>query len=667
MSFPIFNTAPGKARRALSSWAALPQAVIAIFLVLLLTGCSNNPNPAPLHSTRPDGSPWVVTYRALGEDPRSLDPQFSYDTLSNVVISQVYESLLQYNLFKTDPYELEPGLAESMPRRIQNPDGTEAYEVRLKRGIRFHDSPAFPGGKGRELTSADFVYTFQRIADPKVECPVLSTLQEFIVGLAPAYKEAVKTEKFDYSKPTGAITVIDSHTFRINLIKPYPQLLYWLAMPFTAPVAHEAVKYYDGKEGREQFKFSPVGTGPFRMAEWDRGRLIRLERNPHYITTRFPEGGWPAEEDARFRPLAGAALPFIDEVQMAIIREAVPRWLMFRQGYLDRSGVSKDNFNSVVTSGMTLSKQFEERGVQLYRDVEPTTAYLSFNMDDPVVGKNQKLRQALSMAYDAQRANEIFSNGVDLKAEQLLPPGVVGYDPNFKNPFRVFNLDKAKELLAEAGYPGGIDPKTGKPLQLTLDVVGGSSAGRQRAEFDQKQIEQLGIQCKIEENTWARFQDRQNRGLFQMNTGSGWHADFPDAENFFFLFYSKNIPPEGNNSSRFSNPEFDRLFEKMSTMENGPERLAIIRKMDHILVEQCPIIFDSHQVVFSLSQPWLPRVSDNSMLSGGGMKYVQLDPVLREKKQEEWNQSPMWPTWTLLGIVLGTIGYVTAWAKKHNA
>ena len=629
-----------------------------LLLLAALPACNNNPHPRPLHTTRADGQPWVVSYRAIGDDPRSLDPQFSYDTLGHAVIAQIYESLLQYNPFQTNPYALEPCLAEGMPRRIQNPDGSECYEVRIKPGIFFHDDPCFPGGRGRELTAADFVYTFQRIADPAVECPVLSTLQEFIAGLEPAYAEARKAGKFDYARPTGAITVVDDHTFRLNLLKPYPQILYWLAMPFTAPVPREAVEYYTGRDGREPFRFHPVGTGPYRMAEWARSRLIRLARHDRYAATRFPEGGWPQADEARLRPLAGKPLPLVDEVQFAVIREAIPAWLLFRQGYLDRSGVGKDVFNSVITAGQTLSEAFRARGVQLFRDVEPGTFYSQFNMDDPLLGKNLRLRQALSTVYNQDRANELFGNGVDVKAEQLLPPGVVGYEPGFANPFRTQNAQRAKALLAEAGYPGGIDPKTGQPLVITLDVMAGNAETRQRAEFDQMQME---------ENTWSRFQEKQLRGNFQMNTGSGWNADYPDPENFFFLFYSKNVPPQGSNYTRFSNPEFDRLFEQMATMDNGPQRLELIRKMNAILVEQCPVVYTFHPVTFTLNQPWMPRLFDNAMLAtGGGLKYSVLDPALREQKIREWNHAPAWPLWTLGAAAAALLGYVVAKARRSN-
>jgi len=638
---------------------------IPLAAVALLAGCGNNPHPRPLHTQRPDGSPWLVSYGAIGEDPRTLDPQVSYDTLGHAILAQVYDPLLQYSLFKTNPYEVEPCLAESMPKRMRNADGTEGYEIRLKHGIYFHDDKCFPAGQGREVTAADFVYTFQRIADPKVECPVLSTLQEFIAGLGPAYQEARKAGKFDYSKPTGAITVIDPYTFRLNLLKAYPQIQYWLAMDFTAPVPREAVEFYDGKNGRDQFKFHPVGTGPYRVNEWLRGRLIRLERNPRYLATRFPRGGWPAQDDARFRPVAGAPLPFIDEVQFAVIRESIPGWLLFRQGYLDRTGVNKDVFNSVLTSSLTLSKKYEKRGVRLFRDTEPATFYMVFNMEDPVVGKNRKLRQAISTAYNETRANDIFSNGVNVKAEQLLPPGVVGHQAGFKNPYRTENVLQAKQLMAEAGYPDGIDPKTGQPLELTLDVIADNAEGRQAAEFEKSQIEQLGLRCKLEENNWAHFQDKQDRGLFQINGGSGWNADYPDPENFFFLFYSKNIPPEGSNHSRYSNPEFDKLFVQMATMDNGPARLAIIRRLNEILTEDCPVVLLVHTVVFSLNQPWMPRIAANAMVTGG-LKYAWLDPVLRVEKQRQWNKAPLWPTLSLGGLLALGVGYVIYRARGRN-
>lgn len=638
--------------------------------VLLLAACGNDPHPRPIRDVRADGAPWRVMYSSLSDDPRTLDPQVSYDTLSNAIVANVYESLLEYHLFKTDPYELSPCLAEAMPGRTRHADGSESYLFRLKRGIYFHDDPCFPGGKGREVTAADYVYTFHRIADPKVECPVLSALGEYLPGLTQAYEEARKTGSFDYSRPLACIEAVDPYTVRINLSRPYPQILYWFAMPFTAPVPREAVEHYDGKwhegEGvRDQFKFHPVGTGAFRLAEWNRNRLLRLVRNERYGATQFPGEGWAPGDEARFRPLAGQALPMLDEVQFAFIRESIPRWLLFRQGYMDRSGISKDVFNTVLTAGQELTEKYRERGVKLYKDVEPASYYGVFNMEDPVVGKNKKLRQAISTAYDQERSNEIFRNGIDLRARQILPPGVAGHQPDFPNPYIGHDLPRARQLLREAGYPDGRDAATGQQLELTLDLVGDSAEARQHAEFEKGQFEQLGIRIRLEQNTWARLLEKMERGQFQIYGSSGWAADYPDPENFFALFYSKNFSPQGANHSRYSNPEFDRLFETMRTMDPSPERLAIIAQMNAMLVEDCPFILMSHPVVFSLSQPWTPRIMANSMVSNG-LKYTQIDPVLRAARREEWNKVTVWPLWLAIGMAAVGGGSAIAWARRRN-
>ena len=397
---PTTHTSPQPApSRAAAHWPPrLFPILAALALLLATTACSNNPHPAPLRQTRADGTPWQVSHGAMPDTPRNLDPQVNYEAMGGIVISQVCESLLQYSLFKTAPFELEPALASALPTHTVNPDGTETYRFTLKRGILFHDDPCFPGGKGRELKAADFVYTFQRIADPKVECPAFSILQQYVAGLSEAYEEAKTKGSFDYSKPTGALTVIDDYTFDLNLKRAYPQILFWMAENFTSPTPREAVEYYDGKNGRDQFRFHPVGTGPFKIAELVPNRIIRLVRNENYTTTQFPTSGWQPEDDSRFAQLAGAKLPFIDEAQIAIIRESIPSWLLFRQGYLDRSSVRKDNFGSVMGEGLTLSERYKHRGVQLIKDVEPVTFWSQFNMDDPLVGKNKKLRQAISTA-----------------------------------------------------------------------------------------------------------------------------------------------------------------------------------------------------------------------------------------------------------------------------
>jgi ABC-type transport system substrate-binding protein len=615
-------------------------------------GCSNYPHPPPLHPTRQDGEPWRVLYRALPDDPRSIDPQHAYDTISDRVVRAVYETPLQYAPFDTDPFRLEPCLLESMPERTPLPDGAEAYTFRIKRGLRFHDDPCF-GGRGRAVTSRDFRYAFQRIADPRVECPVSTFFMTYVKGLREAHESAKRTGRFDYDADIAGLETPDDHTLRIILTKPCVQMAYWFAMPVTAPVPREAVEYYDGKvhdgKARDLFRFHPVGTGPFQLVERAKGRLLRFKRFEGYLATRFPEGGWAPEQESQLRKQAGSPLPLCDEVQFVIIREYVSQWRLFSQGYLETSGVAKDAFKAAIAGPGRLTEKYRSRGVTLHRDSDQAVYYFVFNMEDRVVGKNRKLRQALSRVIDVERMNQIFFNGLYLDAQQLLPPGVFGHDPSYRHPYKGGDVEAARQLLAEAGFPEGRDPASGRPLELALDVTADDPTSRQMALFYKQQIEQLGIRLNIVENLFATQLDKMDRGNFQIVQG-GWNADYPDPENFFMLLYGANLAPAGPNYFRFRHAEFDRLFEEMKVMENTPERLARVRRMNDILAEEVPLVLLSSPVVYALTQPWAPRVTGNTML-GGGLKYANVDVALRESRRREWNRPEPWAVPALLGVL----------------
>ncbi|HEX8294730.1 MAG TPA: ABC transporter substrate-binding protein [Chthoniobacteraceae bacterium] len=636
---------------------------------LFLAGCGNDPNPAPFREKRADGSPWLVRYAGLSDDPRSFDPQFMYDQMSRRVLEAVYDTLLEYHPMKTDPYEVRPGLLAELPRKEMSPEGKVSYLCRLKPEARFHDDVCFPGGKGRPVTAQDVHYGFLRLCDPKVESPFLSNFTDYLPGLQQAHDAAEKSGKFDYEQKLPAIEVVDAQTFRLHLTKPYPQILYWLAMHCTAPVAREAVEYYDGKKHgdivRPDFhKYGAVGTGPFRIREYVPRQRVRLERVEGYATTKFPSDGFPPEKAEWLQTLAGKALPLVDEVHFSIIRENIPIFILTRQGYLDGMGINKDAFGAMVTASRELAPKYRERGMRLEKDVEPSTFWISFNLDDPVLGPNPKLRQALSAAYDAQTYSDIFYDSVAPVAEQLIPPGLYGHQRDWKNPYG-FDLEKAQRLIAEAGYPGGIDPKTGRPLELLLEITAVGSEDRQRAEFEQRCFERIGVRVRVSENTFARLLQKQDTGDFQMASGTGWGADYPDPENFFFLLYSKNVPPAGKNITRYKNPEFDRLFEQMATMESGPERLEIVGKMTALVAEDCPQILNFHKAFYTAVQPWAPRTHNNLMLEGG-VKYAVVDAELRARKRIEWNRKPLWPIALLVGLLLGGAAYAIRLNRRRN-
>jgi len=647
---------------------------LALAFVIAGAGCGNDPNPLPLQSQREDGSSWLVRYAGMPTDPRSLDPQKSYDQMSRRLLEPVVETLLEYHPFKTDPYEVVPALLAEMPRAENQSDGSVLYTCTLRENIHFTDDPCFPGGKGRELVAADVQFAFQRLCDPKVESPVFGNLADYVVGMTEAFEDAKKNGRFDYSKPVRGVELMGDHSFRLRLTKSYPQIIYWLAMHFTSPVAREAVAYYDGASHpdgpggamrvRPKFEWHPVGTGPFVLREYHPGHSVRLVRNSGYRTTVFPSGGWSAERETELRPLAGAALPLLDEVMITIFRETLPVMLLTRQGYLDGMGVSKDAFNAFMTASNELTPKYRDRGMRLEKDVEPSTFYLSLNLQDPVLGSNKKLRQALSCAFDAQGWLDIFYNSVPIVAQQVIPPGLFGHQTDFRNPYG-HDLEKGRRLLVEAGYPGGRDPKTGRPLELTMDVNATGAMERQMAEFTQRSLERLGIRVKVVENNFARMLEKEDQGNFQIASGTGWGADYPDPENFLFLFYSKNAPPVGKNVSRYSNPEFDRLFERMATMENNAERGEIVSKMNAILAEDCPVVLEFHRAMYVVVQPFAPRTQSNAMLEGG-LKYARVDHAMREAMRAAWNPVPRWPLAVGVMFAAAALWYAAAWNRRRN-
>lgn len=636
-----------------------------------LAACDNNPNPAPYHQTKPDGSPWVAYYWGLTAEIDSLDPQHAYDQMSRRVIEPIYDTLLEYHPLKTDPFELIPGILAEIPRLEKNEKGELSYLCRLKPDIRFHDDPCFPGGKGREIVSEDIHYIFQRICDPKVESPFLGTFESGVLGMSEASAAAkANNNKLDYDKHrVSGIEVIDRYNFRIKLRRPYPQLKYWMAFHCLAPVPREGVEYHDGKvhdgvQRKDFHKHYAVGTGAFRLQDYVPRQRVRLVRVPGYKTVNFPTDGVTPDKADLLNPLLGKPLPLVDEIHFSIMREPIPIFVQTRQGYLDRMLVNKDAFASIVTADRELSARYRDRGMFLELDKEPATFWVSFNMEDPVVGKNKKLRQALSCAHDSATYSEIFYNGVAPVATQLLPEGIIGHDPKVKNPYG-YDLEKGKRLLAEAGYPNGRDA-SGKQLELTLQAVTDGGDYRLRAEFDQERFEKLGIKVKIGENDFPTLLDKKDKGQFQMGSGSGWSADYPDAENFFFLFYSKNIPPAGKNETRYHNPEFDKLFEQMAEMDDSPERLKLIRRMSEILQEDVVVIPIFYKHTYTVVQPWSRRTHQNHMLEGG-VKYVTVDAALRSRLRPEWNKKILWPVWLLGGLVAAGLVYAFAWNRRRNA
>jgi ABC-type transport system substrate-binding protein len=408
----------------------------------------------------------------------------------------------------------------------------------------------------------------------------------------------------------------------------------------------------------------------FMLTAFKPKQRIVLEVNPNRYPSYFPTEGTAEDRTSGALRDAGARLPLVDKVVFSVVKESVTAFNLFQQGYLDVSGVTNTNATQVL-KGADLSPDMKRRGVTMRRDVSLSVRYCFFNMNDPDWGgyteKRRKMRQAVSLSIDSQAYIDVFNRGNGVLAQSMLPPGVFGYDPNFRNPYLQFepSLAKAKRLLAEAGYPNGIDPKTNSPLTLTMDGQSGSPESTAQFEQTKRSVEKLGIKVNLVLTRYSVWQDKTNKGQFQFAPIYGWFADYPDPENFLFLLYSQNKAP-GPNASFYNNPEYDRLFLQMQKMEDSPERLALIQKMLPLVTEDCPVIPIYHDVNYSLSQDWV-RNTKTHPISNDDSQYRAIDPELRAQKQAAWNRpnfNPLW--WGLAAVVAGTVPAVRVIGQRTN-
>lgn len=634
---------------------------LAVALLGGVTGCSNNPYP-------PGQSAQSVRYVAWGSDLRSMDPTIAYNAAEGAVIDNIYECYFRYHHLKEKPYVVETALGAMEPTREKvtltvadpktgRPTQTkgEQWTFRIKRGLRFQDDPCFPGGHGREITAADFVYSWRRMADPSLNCPILSFVQDKVLGFNALVKhnadlaKAKQPADYAYPLPGVAVDPHDPYTFRIRLIQPYPQLRYLMAMHFTTPIPHEAIEYYG-----PDFARHPVGCGTFMMAEYRPKQRIVLVKNPNRMYETYPTSGDPGDREAGFLQDAGRQLPLLDKIVFVWCKEGVTSWNLFQQGYLDSVGVTQDNYNQVLQGPGRLTPEMVSRGIKLQKSSEPFTTYYAFNMKDPVWGgytdRGRKLRQAISLCFDREQYIAVMNQGLGKPAQSMLPPGLFGYDPNYHNPYSRTDVSQAKALLAAAGYPGGIDPHTHQRLSLTYDVAENGSAGIQSARMVKQWIEASGVQVNIQ--TWqsVQWEERVLGGKSQFFS-YGWIADYPDPENFLQLLYGPN---SGINYAQYDNPAYNKLYEQMRAMDDSPARLAIIRKMRAILQNDCPWIFFYHAEGIAISYPWL-RNNKPHGIAGDAVRYTAVDGAQRAAFQERVNQPrylPVIVVLVLLGLAL---------------
>ncbi|WP_428503715.1 ABC transporter substrate-binding protein [Roseateles sp.] len=577
-------------------------------------------------------APKVLRY-AFRVAETGFDPAQISDTYSKTVAAGIFDAPLKFE-YLASPAKLVPNTLVAMPE-IAADFKTLTFEV--KPGIYFNDDPAFKGNK-RELTAADYIYSIKRHYDPQWKSPNLYLLENVkILGLSELRKELMATKKpFDYDRPVEGLQQLSRYKFQIKLGVNDPRFINQFAdSGFLGAVAREVVEAYSDK-----IMEHPVGTGAWRLAEWRRSSRIVLEKNPNYREEFYkeqPPAGKP-ELAAQVKALQGRRLPMIDRVEIAIIEETQPRWLSFLGGEAELLPELPFEFAGVAIPGNKLAPNLAKKGVQMTRFVYPEIAFSYFNMEDATVGgytpEKIALRRAISLAMDVNKQIRLARRGQGIPAQGPSIPGVFGYDPAFKSEMSEFNLAKAKGLLDLYGYvdkngDGWRDMPDGSPLRIEY-ATQPTTDSRQLVELWNKGMDALQVKMVFKTAKWPENLKSANAGKLQM-WGVSWVASTPDNDTFLALGDGR---AKGKaNKARFDLPAFNELYQKQKALPDGPERQAVMREAQRLMIAYMPYKMDIHRIFTDLAQPWVIGYERNVFVRTF-WNYVDIDQerFLRENK-----------------------------------
>ena len=558
---------------------------------------------APLALAQSATAPQKVLRYGFLVAETGFDPAQINDLYSSVVLAHIFDAPYTYE-YLARPVKVRPNTAAGMPE--MSADG-KTWTIRIRPGIFFADDPAF-GGKKRELTAQDYVYSLKRHFDPKVKSPNLYLVGKLITGMDEVRQAAVKSGRFDYDREVDGIRALDRYTYRIQLTEPAPNLLYYLTYcNLMCAVSREVVE-----AAGDQIMQKPVGTNAYRITQWKRSSRIVLERNPNYREQVYAEEA-PADDavkQAIAARMKGRRLPMVDRVEIYIVEEAQPRWLAFLNGEHDLiSGVPAEYINLAVPNGK-LAPNLQKAGIQFERTAELDLAFFYFGMEHPVIGgytpEKVALRRAIALGFDIETAIRQIWRGQAVPAQSTVPPGSFGFDKTLAGPLAEYNPARAKALLDTFGYvdkdgDGYRDLPDGK--RFAIEVASApDSQGKLVDEVWRRSMEKIGIRVEYKKAKWPELL-RESRAGRLMMWNLGWSATIPDAEPFYQILYGPNVGQA--NHSRFNLPEWNKLFDQAKLLPDGPQRTALFREMDKLFFAYAPMRPLVHRINTGLMHPWV--------------------------------------------------------------
>ena len=550
--------------------------------------------------------------------PGSLDPAQAASIYANFIVVNLYDTLYRYK-YLARPYQLQPNLAAAMPDVSE--DGL-TLTIQIKKGVFFIDDPAFENNAGREVRAHDFVYSIQRHFDPNTRAQGTWLWQDRIKGL-----DQWKAQGSNYENEVAGIRALDDYTIEITLTQAFPQFVHTLTQGYAAIVPREAVEIYG-----QSMSNHPVGSGPFKLVSRDGVRAV-LEKNPDFRQEPFDltaEGINPQMGDSsRLQSLQGQSPPFIDRLEFEFVPEGAARWNAFSAGELHFIKVPVSQFERILSQRTppTLNTQFADL-YDFEASPESGFIYTNFNMADERIGyhpdpeqnrRNHALRCAMVKAFDWEKTNETFFYNIGQVFPGAIPPSVPEYNATGDTSYIEHDLQGAKDLLQangwnedtlptlEYGFPHGVTERQVFEQIRNFMMTAGYPADKFRPLIFA---------------TYADYQRAYSQGKVTM-INSSWTMDYPDAENLMQLYYGPNAAP-GSNSASYNNPDYNRLYETAATMNESPERTAIYREMNQMLIDDCVGITGISRTLLFLWDKRFIMKPDRSFVGGYFMRFVDI-------------------------------------------
>jgi peptide/nickel transport system substrate-binding protein len=489
----------------------------------------------------------------------SLDPAFAKNQQIMWAVHQLYNTLVEVD----SQLHIVPSLAT----RWEISEDKKLYTFYLRNDVHFHDDPCFKNGKGRKLSAADVVYSFNRIINPLTASP----------------GSWIFNDKIDSA---AAFKALNDTVFQVRLMRPYQPIMGILSMQYCSIVPKEAVDKYG-----TDFRRHPVGSGPFQFVAWQEGQGLILKKNPSYF-----------EMDDN-----GHRLPYLDGIKVSFYDSKATEFLLFRQGKLHFINDIDASFkDEVLTKSGTLRQAWKNK-VQLQTHPYLNIEYLGLLVDtaNTVMAnsptRSKKIRQSINYGFDREKMILYLRNSLGIPAQSgFIPAGLPSFDSSKITGYH-YDPVLARKLVKEAGYDKTKDP----PVTLYTIAIYANMA-----DYIARQLEEVGLKLKVEVIQKSLLLEMASNSRAPMFRAS-WIADYPDAENYLSVFYSKNPAPP--NYTRYKNPQFDAIFEQAIQETNDSVRYGLYQQADQLVMNDAPVVPLWYDVVVRLVQPSVQQFYPNAL------------------------------------------------------